>query len=87
MFTQTAISTVRRLITELAEQEVTPRIARAKARLREILRDTGLLEELGEEHVFPTVRAGVVVFVRKPEVSLKRARIPPRARRETTASS
>jgi sulfate permease, SulP family len=58
----TAISTVRRLNTELAEQGVTLGIARAKARLREILRDTGLLDELGEEHLFPTVRAGVVAF-------------------------
>ncbi len=58
----TAISTLRRLRRELSERGVTLAVARAKARLREVFEDTGFLDELGEEHLFPTVRAGAVAF-------------------------
>ena len=47
---------------ELAEQGIILGIARAKGRLREILDDTGLADQIGREHLFPTVRAAVAAF-------------------------
>jgi SulP family sulfate permease len=58
----TAISMLRRLRGELAERGVTLAVARAKARLREVFRDTGFLDELGEENLFPTVRAAAAAL-------------------------
>ena len=37
-------------------------IARANAPLRELLTATGLMKQLGAEHIFPSVRAAVVAY-------------------------
>lgn len=66
----TAISTLRRLRGVLAEEGVKLGIARAKARLQEIFRDTGLLDEIGEENLFPTVRAAAAAFAARSQVEL-----------------
>ena len=58
----TAIAALRQLSRDLAATGVTLCIARSKARLREIFEDTGFADELGREHLFPTVRAAVGAF-------------------------
>ncbi len=58
----TSIAALHQLRRDLAAEGVTLCIARAKARLREIFEDTGFADELGREHLFPTVRAAVDAF-------------------------
>jgi sulfate permease, SulP family len=59
----TAVETLRHLHTVLAAQGTTLCFARLKGRQREIFAHTGLAEEIGAEHFFPTVRAGVAAFL------------------------
>ncbi|WP_327255813.1 STAS domain-containing protein [Streptomyces sp. NBC_01244] len=58
----TAIDTLRELRSELAKRDVVLALARPKASLRRVLKDTGLAAEFGEVHMFPTVRAGVAAY-------------------------
>ncbi len=58
----TGIAALGQLHEELAEQGIILGIARAKGRLREILDDTGLADQIGREHLYPTVRAAVAAF-------------------------
>lgn len=58
----TAIDTLKQLQHELADLGITLAFARLKGRQREIFQETGLTEQVGAEHFFPTVRAGVAAF-------------------------
>lgn len=58
----TAISALRQLRRDLAADGITLCVARPKGRLREIFEDTGFSDELGRDHLFPTVRAAVAAF-------------------------
>ena len=58
----TAVDALSELHADLAERGVALCFARLKGRQREIFRDTGLMDVVGAEHVFPTVRTAVAAF-------------------------
>jgi len=51
------------LLTELARQGIDLEVARAKGLFRLMLERTGVAEQIGETHMFPTVRAGIQAFL------------------------
>lgn len=55
----TSIAALRQIRRDLAALGVGVAVARPKQRLREILADTGVAEEIGQDRIFPTVRAAV----------------------------
>jgi sulfate permease, SulP family len=58
----TAIDTLTDLHAELTDRGVSLMFAKVKGELLEIFEETGFLDVLGRENVFPTVRAGVAAF-------------------------
>jgi sulfate permease, SulP family len=55
----TGIHALSRLNESLRSQHITLVLARLKGPTHQVLEEAGFLEELGEDHVFPTVRAAV----------------------------
>ena len=55
----TGIDALVKLIESLHTQHITFVLARLKGPMRETLREAGILELIGEDHVYPTVRAAV----------------------------
>jgi sulfate permease, SulP family len=62
----TGVDSLRQLKADLAARDVRLVFARLKGRQREIFRETGLMDEVGEENVFPTVRSAVAAFESRP---------------------
>ena len=58
----TAVDSIGQLQRELADRGVTLCFARLKGRQREIFEQTGLLEQIGRDRLYPTVRAAVAAF-------------------------
>jgi sulfate permease, SulP family len=55
----TGVETLTRLCHSLREEQVTLVFARLKGPMRQALREAGILQRVGEDHVYPTVRAAV----------------------------
>jgi SulP family sulfate permease len=62
----TGIAALKQLINSLRDEGVDLAFARLKDPMRRTLREAGVLETIGEEHAYPTVRAAVEA-VREPE--------------------
>lgn len=62
----TAIDALRQLRVDLESRGIVLCLARLKRRGREIFADTGLAAEIGAERFFPSVRAAVAAFERRP---------------------
>ena len=58
----TAVDALARLHEELSARGVVLAVARVKGPLRDLWQRTGLTDAIGEQHVFPTVRAGVRAY-------------------------
>ncbi|MCT9011826.1 SulP family inorganic anion transporter [Streptomyces rhizosphaerihabitans] len=58
----TAVDALSELHTELADRGVVLAFARPKASMRRVFADTGLTAQVGEEHLFPSVRAAAAAF-------------------------
>jgi SulP family sulfate permease len=50
------------VVDELRRQGITFTIARPKSRARRRLRESGIIEQIGEDHVYPTVHAAVEAY-------------------------
>jgi len=61
-FDSTAAEALENLDAELERRGVDLWIARANSSLRELLTTTGLMKRLGEEHIYPSVRAAVDAY-------------------------
>jgi SulP family sulfate permease len=55
----TGVETLTRLHHSLRAEQTTFVFARLKGPMRQALRDAGILDLVGEDHVYPTVRAAV----------------------------
>lgn len=58
----TAVDALETLRRELAEREVVMGLARMKQDLRDALAPTGLLDRIGEEHIFPTLPTAIAGY-------------------------
>ncbi|MFF1872058.1 SulP family inorganic anion transporter [Kitasatospora herbaricolor] len=58
----TAVDALTKLHTDLAARDVVLAFARPKASVRRVFADTGLTTQVGQAHLFPTVRAAVAAF-------------------------
>jgi SulP family sulfate permease len=58
----TAIDALKQLRSDLEQVGVTLCFARLKGRERDIFAETGMLDQVGESHVFPTVQSAVTAF-------------------------
>lgn len=58
----TAVDALARLHEQLSERGIVLAVARAKGPVRDLLQRTGLAASIGEEHMFPSVRAGVRAY-------------------------
>jgi SulP family sulfate permease len=72
----TAVNALARLHADLRSQGVVLAVARAKGSLRDLFKRTGLTAVIGEEHIFPTVRAGVQAYERREKSRKTPARSP-----------
>ncbi|MGA7689777.1 MAG: sulfate permease [Jiangellales bacterium] len=50
------------VVDELREQDITFTVARPKSRARRRLREAGIIAQIGEEHLYPTVHAAVEAY-------------------------
>jgi SulP family sulfate permease len=64
----TAMDALKELRAELASKGVLLAFARVKGRLAEIFTETGFMDELGPENVFPTVRTGVEAYIARRSI-------------------
>jgi MFS superfamily sulfate permease-like transporter len=58
----TAIDALKQLQSDLEQGAVTLCFARLKGRERDIFADTGLIDQVGASHFFPTVQSAVTAF-------------------------
>ena len=58
----TAIDALKQLRSDLEQAGVTLCFARLKGRERDIFAETGMIDQVGEPHVFPTVQSAVTAF-------------------------
>jgi SulP family sulfate permease len=59
----TGVHALKSLVQSLGEEEITFVFARLKSPMRQALREAGVLDLIGEPHVYPTVRAAVAAAV------------------------
>ena len=72
----TAHQRLRQLRQDLEQQGIGLGFARAKAHLREMFTRTGLAGEIGEQNLFPTVRAGVRAYLAQQRYRLESQESP-----------